>query len=706
MTAIPIPRSSCSCCSSRTINGRFRAWKADTRRRVCRYDQQTLPELATCVYMCVYVRVYADHATGVQTRSSKRLAEAGVVNDENRNPFVTSSPSTTSDSRTEKTVIIGNALNKGAQRTPRPRKHPSPQHKVAASPNTINAHFKVAKPSVGALGHGHGHGHEKEKAPAASAPQTPRHRDALSKKVAVTPSHRARVTGAPLTPATPSTPSRAGSSVYNQARQIFSRCTNPDALVGRDDERVELSAFVSERIDSALGGCLYISGPPGTGKSALVGELCQAYAARDGLAFSTINCMSIRNAKDFASTLAQDLGLGEDAAAETDFKMLQSCFLGENGEVRKHLVILDEIDRLVELDLKLLYTLFEWSMQPTSKLILIGIANALDLTDRFLPRLKARNLKPHLLPFMPYTGPQIAAIITSKLKALVPDSATNKDHVPFLHPAAILFCSKKVAAQTGDLRKAFDICKRAIDMAEQEAKTEQARLTLQESPSKTPLMENINLSSPPVQRTPSKLPRQAKLASSIGHLTVETAPRATIAHMAKVTALVFSNGTSQRLQSLNLQQKAVLCALSASEERRRDSPSTTTNNNNNNMTATPSKTANAAPTVKQLFEAYTLLCKRENLLHPLTSVEFRDVVAGLETLSLVSPVEGRNGSFAVPITPTKTPGRKARAGFAVGAAPGDERRLASCVGFKELADGLQGPGSEILKEILEGDALL
>ncbi|KAJ9626454.1 AAA ATPase [Taxawa tesnikishii (nom. ined.)] len=620
-------------------------------------------------------RTRGAESAGVQTRSSKRLAEAGVVNDENRNPFVTSSPSTTSDSRTEKTVIIGNALNKGAQRTPRPRKHPSPQHKVAASPNTINAHFKVAKPSVGALGHGHGHGHEKEKAPAASAPQTPRHRDALSKKVAVTPSHRARVTGAPLTPATPSTPSRAGSSVYNQARQIFSRCTNPDALVGRDDERVELSAFVSERIDSALGGCLYISGPPGTGKSALVGELCQAYAARDGLAFSTINCMSIRNAKDFASTLAQDLGLGEDAAAETDFKMLQSCFLGENGEVRKHLVILDEIDRLVELDLKLLYTLFEWSMQPTSKLILIGIANALDLTDRFLPRLKARNLKPHLLPFMPYTGPQIAAIITSKLKALVPDSATNKDHVPFLHPAAILFCSKKVAAQT-------------------------------ESPSKTPLMENINLSSPPVQRTPSKLPRQAKLASSIGHLTVETAPRATIAHMAKVTALVFSNGTSQRLQSLNLQQKAVLCALSASEERRRDSPSTTTNNNNNNMTATPSKTANAAPTVKQLFEAYTLLCKRENLLHPLTSVEFRDVVAGLETLSLVSPVEGRNGSFAVPITPTKTPGRKARAGFAVGAAPGDERRLASCVGFKELADGLQGPGSEILKEILEGDALL
>ena len=38
--------------------------------------------------------------------------------------------------------------------------------------------------------------------------------------------------------------------------------------------------------------------------------------------------------------------------------------------------------------LQVLYTLFEWSALPSSKLILIGIANALDLTERFLPRLR------------------------------------------------------------------------------------------------------------------------------------------------------------------------------------------------------------------------------------------------------------------------------------------------------------------------------
>ena len=124
------------------------------------------------------------------------------------------------------------------------------------------------------------------------------------------------------------------------------------------------------------------------------------------------------------------------------------------------------------------------------------------------------------------------------------------------------------------------------------------------------------------------------------------------------------------------------------------------------MFATPSKhNNNSAPTVKQLFEAYSSLCKREKLLHPLTSVEFRDVVSGLETLSLISAVDGKNGSFAMPITPSRTPSRRGKSGFGL-TARGDERRVASAVGYKELSGALDGPGGELLREILEGDGLL
>jgi cell division control protein 6 len=282
---------------------------------------------------------------------------------------------------------------------------------------------------------------------------------------------------------------------------------------------------------------------------------------------------------------------------------------------------------------------------------------------------------------MPYSAEQIAEVITSKLKSM---STTETQHVPFLHPAAIQFCAKKVAAQTGDLRKAFDICRRAIDLIDHETRDKDARI--QDSPSRTPLMENVNLSSPASPRKPAVY-------------TLETAPKATIAHMARVTAQAFSNGATQRLAGLNLQQKAVLCALAALEKRKRDTQVMRV------MTSTPSKSNTSAPSVKQLFEAYSGLCKRENLFHALSSVEFRDVVSGLETLSLVSAVDGKTGSFVLPVTPGRTPGRPKKDGFG-GAAIGDEsRRVASAVGIKELEAVLEGPGGEMLRVMLEGDGL-
>lgn len=518
-----------------------------------------------------------------------------------------------------------------------------------------------------------------------ATPKTPRHRDALSKKVPITPRHRVLIAGTQATPRsakTPSTPANASNAVYNQARQLFSRCSNPGKLIGRDNERAELSNFLQNAIQSKSAGCLYVSGPPGTGKSALLDEIIREHTEEAKVPVSVVNCMSVRNARDLSQKLSEDLGLQEDAG----FEYLKGCFVrGKARDSQKYVVMLDEVDRLVDLDLSLLYSLFEWSMQNTSRLVLIGIANALDLTDRFLPRLKSRNLKPELLPFMPYSAVQIGEVITSKLKSLAPEGS---DVVPFLHPTAIQFCTKKVAAQTGDLRKAFDICKRAIDLVDRETREKDEKALLENSPSKTPLMENINLSSPPTQ-SPSK-------ARTV--YTVQTAPKATIAHMAKVTAQVFSNGATQRLSGLNLQQKAVLCALAALEKHKRETQMEKT------MFSTPSKSNSTAPSVKQLFEAYSGLCKRENLFHPLSSMEFRDVVSGLETLSLVSAVDGKNGSFAVPITPSRTPGRKPKGAFG-GVAVGDERRVASAVAMKELGAVLSGPGGELLREMLEGGAL-
>jgi cell division control protein 6 len=522
-------------------------------------------------------------------------------------------------------------------------------------------------------------------------PQTPRHRDAFAKPA--TPRHRVTLAGKPLTPRTPRTPYTPGGSlctVYSQARLLFTRSSEPGRLIGREAEREELSGFVQGCIETTSGGCTYVSGPPGTGKSAMVGEVTETFAPSDTLQKAYINCMSIKSSKDLCGNLLENLCPDIEILEGDEIEALQGMFVTRKKTSNVYVVTLDEIDHILTLDLEIMYKLFEWSLQKSSRLILIGIANALDLTDRFLPRLKARNLKPHLLPFLPYNAAQIKTVITTRLKSLVPKDSPTPDFVPFMHPAAIELCSRKVSSQTGDLRKAFDICRRAIDVIEAETKQkhEQAlqEQALLESPSKRALNNIENLALPPTQS------RGLTLSQSLAKLTIETAPRAMISHLNKITSATFNNGANQRLKALNLQQKAALCALVALEKRKREVAS--------NVLSTPSKSRVAAPTIKALYDVYCMLCKRDSILHPLTSTEFRDVIGSLETLSLVSAVDGRNGSFVGLSTPSKR-ARKFGGGIGVG----DEKRVGSCVGEKEVATAVEGLGAGILKSILNGEGL-
>lgn len=493
-------------------------------------------------------------------------------------------------------------------------------------------------------------------------------------------------------------------------------------------------------------GCLYVSGPPGTGKSAMVTEMTdEACTKMAGVRKAYINCMSIRSSSDLYGTLLRLLLNGDGEAEEAEvvdmpemdaISALQALFFPKKGKkaadaasaAETYLVVLDEIDHIVTLDLESLYRVVEWSMLKGSRLVLVGIANALDLTDRFLPRLKSRNLRPELLPFLPYTAPQIKNILMTRLRSCLPEDTTaSADFLPFFHPAALELCSRKVSSQTGDLRKAFEILRRALDLVETEAKEkymnevrEAAGLTMTPT-KKQPLGENRNLASPgrtaPAgMATPSSSGWHAWAKS----LTVETAPRVSISHLNKVTAAAFGNGAQQRLRTLNLQQKAALCALMALEKWNREqharSLQTTPSAKLSKLTKAPRggpRTAgvkagrgggSAAPSVKMLFDTYCKMCRCDAVLHPLSSSEFREVVGSLETLSLVTAVDGRTGSFAVL---QATPGgrRGPRSGTAVSGVAGDEKQVASCVGEKELQQALEGPGADILRSILSGEAL-
>lgn len=510
----------------------------------------------------------------------------------------------------------------------------------------------------------------------------------------ITPKHRVQIGGKCLTPRTPRHPSTPTTTttiqtVYTPARQLFSRGANSGRLVGRDTERERLKSFLEDGVVSQKGGCLYVSGPPGTGKSAMVEEVCHELDLTT-VKIAHVNCASMRGPRDVYSKLVEEFCDDSQVFKKSEADRLKSMFMPDKSSDGLFLVTLDEIDHLLTADAGVLQSMFEWALHSKSKLMLIGIANALDLTDRSLPQLKAKNLKPRLLPFLPYNATQIANVVTNRLRSLLPsDQGVEANFIPFVQPAAIQLCAKKVASQTGDLRKVFELVKRAIDLIEQETlqKLEKQNEDTK-SPSKTILIENKNLSSP--ARTPSSKP------SSTSTYTAITAPRASIAHVARITSSAFGQGTVQRLQNLNLQQKAAICALIALDRKRREG----------NIPSTPSKTRALAPTVKQIFDTYCALCRNDNILHPLTATEFKDVLSNLETMGLVGEFQGRGrgGTVAGGSDLRRTPSRS-------GSAPStpvkglDEQGLVCFVSQREIETQITGPGEGILRRLLSGQGL-
>lgn len=503
-----------------------------------------------------------------------------------------------------------------------------------------------------------------------STPSANRFKDVFD-SIPSTPKHRVRVFGGLLTPRTPRTKDATKNreyDIYAQARQLFTQSATRAKLIGRDSERQQLQHFLSDAANTSRGGCTYISGPPGTGKSALVHEVLQEFENVSHVRTSVINCVTLRTSTQVYGKMLEDLDQKRTATKTSAEARLRRLFTNKSSKTT-YVVTLDEVDSLVDVECEILYNIFEWAMHPSSSLVLIGIANALDLTDRFLPRLRAKGLKPQLLPFLPYTAQQISNIITNRLRTLLPNTTTaSPDFVPCMHPAAIQLCGKKIASQTGDLRKAFDLVRRAIDQAEKETMAKES----QGSPSKQPLSDVTNST---MQIFPSPSKAQAQL-----HLSAETAPRATIAHVAKLASSIFNNGTLSRLAGLNLQQRAVLCSIVNKESKRQG----------RNLFITPTKTANKAPTVGELFSKYNLLCKRDDgLLQPLKDTEFRDVVASLETLGLVHESKARSSSLLTPSSSSRH-GRN-----------NDERQIASAVTEKEMRESLSGPGADLLQRLLD-----
>ncbi|CAN9510707.1 unnamed protein product [Ophioblennius macclurei] len=225
----------------------------------------------------------------------------------------------------------------------------------------------------------------------------------------------------------------------------------PNRLLSRDAETATVRSFLKEKLLQRLPGSLYISGAPGTGKTACLNCVLQEMKSElASVKLVMVNCMSLRSSHAIFSLLANKLGSPGGQSG------LQK-FLTTRGPAV--LLVLDEMDQLDSRAQDVLYTIFEWPHLHNSRLCLIGLANALDLTDRILPRLQARpHCRPQLMNFPPYSRQELADIVQDRLAQASAEGV--------LDASAVQFCARKVSAVSGDARKALDICRRAVEMVE------------------------------------------------------------------------------------------------------------------------------------------------------------------------------------------------------------------------------------------------
>jgi len=118
--------------------------------------------------------------------------------------------------------------------------------------------------------------------------------------------------------------------------------------------------------------------------------------------------------------------------------------------------VVDEIDFLMMKSDEILYHFFEWPQSSASKgrLIVIGIANVIDLPERFSSRVSSR-LKSGLdaMVFGSYTYEHINQILATRLGDLNVFQAKEMELV-----------ARKAAVMTGDLRTALKLCQRSIEL--------------------------------------------------------------------------------------------------------------------------------------------------------------------------------------------------------------------------------------------------
>ncbi|KAI4467685.1 cell division control protein 6-related [Holotrichia oblita] len=282
---------------------------------------------------------------------------------------------------------------------------------------------------------------------------TPSAKAKLIREGIVTPSVQAR-----------GTPLQKNCTPLNKARAKLHVSYLPDLLPCRGKEYENIFNFLEGKLLDGCGGCMYISGVPGTGKTATVTDVLRKLEEKCRKTIPDFQSVSINGMKlseprqSYVEILKQLTG--KTLQWEQAQLTLDNLFTKKQGSKSKPIILLvDELDILCTKRQDVVYNLLDWPTRASVQLIVITIANTMDLPERLLMGRVTSRLGLTRLTFQAYTHKQLQEIVTMRLIG-----------TKVFNPDAVQLVARKVASVSGDARRALDICRRAAEIAESEGK--------------------------------------------------------------------------------------------------------------------------------------------------------------------------------------------------------------------------------------------
>lgn len=281
--------------------------------------------------------------------------------------------------------------------------------------------------------------------------------------------------------------------------EILKSANFQDYLPARENEfaSIYLSAYSAIESDSAT--TIYVAGTPGVGKTLtvreVVKELLSSSAQREipDFLYVEINGLKMVKPTDCYETLWNKVS-GERLTWAASMESLEFYFKRVPKNKKKTIVVLlDELDAMVTKSQDIMYNFFNWTTYENAKLIVIAVANTMDLPERQLGIKITSRIGFTRIMFTGYTHEELKNIIDLRLKglndsffyvdtktgnAILIDAAGNDTTVKQTLPEdvrkvrlrmsadAIEIASRKVASVSGDARRALKVCKRAAEIAE------------------------------------------------------------------------------------------------------------------------------------------------------------------------------------------------------------------------------------------------